>query len=240
MTADAFDYGLSTLVFKSRDELLKAVLSFTRGLGFETVTAMAAEDRISEETRFSCVANMTDEYRKICDNAEMAKLDPVMQHCKHRGTPIVWNQGTYVCAGQSQQWEEQARFGYCTGISFALHLPQGRHFCFGVDRDQALPDDREEVHRMVGDLMLFTVSIQEAAMQVLLPTGEEPICASLTPRELDAIRWTMEGKTAWEVAQILSISEQTAVRHLNNATHKLGCVNKHHAVVKALRLRLIR
>lgn len=50
----------------------------------------------------------------------------------------------------------------------------------------------------------------------------------------------MEGKTAWEVGAILSISEQTAVRHLNYATHKLGCVNKHQAVVEALRLGLIR
>ena len=53
-------------------------------------------------------------------------------------------------------------------------------------------------------------------------------------------RWTMEGKTAWELSRILGISEQTVVRHLNNATHKLNCVNKHHAVVKALRLGLIR
>ena len=61
----------------------------------------------------------------------------------------------------------------------------------------------------------------------------------LTPRELEALRWTIDGKTAWEIGRILSISEQTAVRHLNNATPKLECVNKHHAVVKAMRLGLV-
>lgn len=61
----------------------------------------------------------------------------------------------------------------------------------------------------------------------------------LTERELEALRWTMEGKTAWEVASILGISEQTAVRHLSNATRKLGCVNKHHAVVTAMRLGIL-
>ena len=50
----------------------------------------------------------------------------------------------------------------------------------------------------------------------------------------------MEGKTAWELGRILGIAEQTAVRHLYNASHKLGCVNKHQAVLKALRLELIR
>ena len=68
------------------------------------------------------------------------------------------------------------------------------------------------------------------------PTYDVP----LTPRELEALRWTMEGKTAWEVGEILGITEQTAVRHLNNATRKLDCVNKHHAVVKAMRLGLLR
>jgi DNA-binding CsgD family transcriptional regulator len=50
----------------------------------------------------------------------------------------------------------------------------------------------------------------------------------------------MEGKTAWEVGNILGISERTAVLHANNATHKLGSANKHQAVLKALRMGLIR
>jgi DNA-binding CsgD family transcriptional regulator len=68
------------------------------------------------------------------------------------------------------------------------------------------------------------------------PKGD---CRPLTERELEALRWTMEGKTAWEVGSILGISEQTAVRHLSNATRKLGCVHKHHAVVTAMRLGLL-
>ena len=50
----------------------------------------------------------------------------------------------------------------------------------------------------------------------------------------------MDGKTAWEVGNLLGISERTAVLHLQTAMRKLGCVNKHQAVLKALRLGLIR
>ena len=49
----------------------------------------------------------------------------------------------------------------------------------------------------------------------------------------------MDGKTAWEVGSIMSISERTAVLHLQNAMRKLDCVNKHQAVLKALRLGLL-
>jgi DNA-binding CsgD family transcriptional regulator len=38
---------------------------------------------------------------------------------------------------------------------------------------------------------------------------------------------------------LLGISERTVVFHVNNAMHKLNCVNKQQAVLKALRLGLI-
>ena len=80
---------------------------------------------------------------------------------------------------------------------------------------------------------------QDAAQRVLLPRPIEPDAPSLTPRELECLRWTMEGKTAWEVGSIVGITERTAGLHINNATHKLGCANKHQAVLKALRTGLI-
>jgi DNA-binding CsgD family transcriptional regulator len=154
--------------------------------------------------------------------------------------PIIWNQDTYVSAGLGEKWESQARYGYRTGIALALHLPEGRHFFMGVDRDQALPPSPGEVTRLVADLQLFAVHALDAAQRVLLPAPPEVDMPSLTPRELESLRWTMEGKTAWEVGSILGISERTAVLHVNNATHKLGCVNKHQAVLRAIRLGLIR
>jgi DNA-binding CsgD family transcriptional regulator len=94
---------------------------------------------------------------------------------------------------------------------------------------------------MVADVQLLRVMANEAAAcRVLFAEEESPQDdPKLTPRELEVLRWTMEGKTAWEVGKILGISERTAVRHINNATHKLGCVNKHQAVLKAMRLGLI-
>ena len=92
---------------------------------------------------------------------------------------------------------------------------------------------------MVAELQLFAVYALEAAMRVLSPLCGHAERPNLTPRELEALRWTMEGKTAWEVGAILGISERTAVLHVNNAMHKLECTSKHQAVLKALRLGLI-
>ena len=230
----------SVLQVQSRDELLAEVVGFTRRLGFETVTAMAIVDHFRGEPEFLWVDNTPAACRELFDDKDNGRRDPVMQHCKRASVPIIWTQDTYVSAGQAAKWEEQARFGYHTGIALALHLPEGRHFMMGVDRDRPLPASSAEVTRMVADLQLFAVHAQDAALRVLLPASPQADVPSLTPRELESLRWTMEGKTAWEVGNILGISERTAVLHVNNATHKLGCVNKHQAVLKALRLGVIR
>ena len=146
----------------------------------------------------------------------------------------------YVDHGVGEMWEEQARFGISNGICLALHMPEGRHFILGVERDRPVPMDAAELTRVVADLQLFAVCAQDAALRILMPKSADPRLPSLTPRELDSLRWTMEGKTAWEVGSVLGITERTAALHVNNATHKLGCVNKHQAVLKALRLGLLR
>ena len=61
----------------------------------------------------------------------------------------------------------------------------------------------------------------------------------LTPRERDALAYVAEGKTDWEIATILGLSESTARFHVDNARRKLGAVNRAHAVAKLLNERLI-
>lgn len=229
----------SVLGAVSRDEFRGEVVRFARQLGFDTVSAMAVVDHGLGRSDFVLIDNAPEGYNDAFHDVPSMRRDPVMQHCRRHTVPIVWNQDTYTSQGLGDLWEEQARFGYCTGIAMALHLPQGRHFALGVERDRPLPADRGELTRIVADLQLFAVHAQDAAMRVLAPDLAIADLPALTPRELEVLRWTMEGKTAWEVGTILGITERTAVLHVNNAMHKLQCSSKHQAVLKALRLGLI-
>lgn len=230
---------LSVLEAKTQDSFLEKLVRFGTQLGFETISAMAVIDRPTEEPEFIFVDNAPPGFREFADVPELGKRDPVMQHCKQRSVPIVWDQSTYVRSGQGEKWELQAHFGYRTGIAVALHLPLGRHFVLGVDRSQALPHDSTEVTRMVAALQLFAGYAHEAAMPILLSAHAREERAKLSLRELESLRWTLEGKTAWEVGRILGIAENTVIRHAHRAAQKLGCNSKHHAAIKALRLGLI-
>jgi DNA-binding CsgD family transcriptional regulator len=230
----------AVLQTRTKEELAREVIAFARRLGFDTVSATVVIDHVLGQPEFITVDNTPSGFQTVYSDASLNRVDPVMQHCKKNSVPIIWGQGTYVREGQGSKWEEQARFGYRNGIAMALHLPNGRHFMLGVDRDQPIPSDPVETTRLVADLQLFAVHAQDAAMRILTPELSAPGAPSLTPRELEALKWTMEGKTAWEVGNLLGITERTAALHVNNATHKLGCINKHQAVLKALRLGLLR
>lgn len=231
---------LSVLEAETREEFQARVIRFARHLGFDTVTAMVVVDSACGSSKFSSLGYVPSAYRGTYEDLGNGRADPVMQHCRVKSLPIVWDQSTYVNAGRGEKWEHQARFGYRCGISFAMHLPKGFHFLCGVDRSSPLPNCPSEVSRMTADLQLFAVHALETAMRTLLPQAhQDEEFAGLTSRELECLRWTMEGKTAWELGRILGIAEQTAVRHIHHAAKKLGCVNKHQAVLKVLRMRLI-
>lgn len=236
MLQSAFE---SVLQAGNRDAFRTQIVNFANDLGFERVSAVTVIDHPSTDTEFISIDNTPVAYLDSYLNREKNKRDPIGQHCKRLGVPIVWDQDTYLRASFVDQWEMQAPHGYRTGISMALHLPEGKHFMLCMSSSGALPCSPADLTRLVADVQLFAVYAQEAAFRLLVPPKARPESPGLTPRELESLKWTMEGKTAWEVGAILGISERSAVFHLNNAMHKLGCINKHQAVLKALRLGLI-
>lgn len=56
---------------------------------------------------------------------------------------------------------------------------------------------------------------------------------ALTEREREVLRWTTQGKTEWETAAILRISERTVKFHMKNVKLKLNAVSRAHAAAVA-------
>jgi LuxR family transcriptional regulator, quorum-sensing system regulator BjaR1 len=73
----------------------------------------------------------------------------------------------------------------------------------------------------------------------LLDPSPHPSMRLLTPREREVIAWASQGKSAWEIGEILHITQRTAEEHLATAGRKLGAVNRTHAVALAIRNKII-
>jgi len=62
----------------------------------------------------------------------------------------------------------------------------------------------------------------------------------LTPRELECLQWCALGKSTWDIAQLLGISEAAVNFHMTNIRGKCGVASRRLAVAKAVQLGLIR
>jgi DNA-binding CsgD family transcriptional regulator len=57
---------------------------------------------------------------------------------------------------------------------------------------------------------------------------------TITTRQLECLKWVAEGKTDWEIADILCLSEATINRHIERAKERLGVRTRVQAVVEAI------
>lgn len=217
------------------------LVRFAEALDFPHVNAvLVVEPRApGERAEFIAVGNTPDAYLAASRDPTDSARDPVNRRLRTLSVPFIYDQGLYTADDAGDLWETQAAFGYKTGIAVALHLPDFRHFLLGVDRDASLPTQADRLSRLMADLQLLAVHAQDAATRLLDPERTAGPPPSLTPREVEILRWTMEGKTAWAVGAILGVSEGTVNFHLRNVFRKLNASSKHQAVLKALRLRLL-
>jgi len=230
---------------KTNESMQDALSELADRHGCSSGSVMTVGEAQKGELTFGNFHNMPAAYLASFFDYEEARRDPVMRHVKHSSLPVLWTRRTYSAVGQEHVWEHMAACGLSTGAAVAIHMPDGRHVSIGLDRRGALPTSSTGLTRFLGEMQLFLAHITESAFAI-----HEPIhrlrevsgsgLPALTPRELEALGWTIDGKTAWEIGQIMGITERGAVKHLANATSKLDCVTKAQAAIRAVRLGLLR
>ena len=151
----------------------------------------------------------------------------------------MYDHAYYRLHGAEDLWETQAAHGYRTGVAVALHLAHNQHFLLGFDRERPLPKRDEALIQMLANLQLLAVHAQDAALRLLGVQTKPSDIPHITAREKEILRWTMDGKTAWAIAQLLRISEHTVNFHLRNALRELDSTSKHQAVLKAISLDIL-
>lgn len=219
----------------STDDVVRGVGEATRQLGFDTYTILQVQDR-PDGPKFRHWDNAPVEFSSMHDLG-LAAIDPVMQHAKHNSLPLCWGREDYARIGLDHVWREQAEFGFRSGIITALHMPNGRHLAIGIDVNSDRPGNATEVTMVSAYLQLLTTHVQCAFDR--LGANNFATTISLAPREIECLRWALQGKTAWETSKILGIAERTAVQYLTRAAKELGAANKNMAVIKALQLGLL-
>jgi DNA-binding CsgD family transcriptional regulator len=223
----------------SVDTFREQLVGFANHVGFGLVNATLVLERPGMKAAIYSVSNVPGAFEEASKDETDSSRDPVWKRLKRMNVPFLYDQDLYVAEGAADLWEQQAAFGYKTGIAVALHLPAHRHFVLGLDREQTLPQEDEKLTRMLADLQFLAVHAQDAAIRLLLSSDDPSLPPKLTPREVEILQWTLEGKSASAVGGILHISENTVNFHMRNIFRKLDTSSKHQAAIKAMSLGLL-
>ncbi len=170
-------------------------------------------------------------------------IDPIISHCHDHSTPLAWEEAQYhhrrIVDPHLQKirhlFGEAREFGLGSGVSVPLHGP-GVSWGLMSYASRDLP--AADYESMLPELHLLAHFAHEAARRFVRSKTPSRLPA-LTKRERECLSWAAEGKTSWEIGQLLNISERTSIFHLQNATRKLGVSGRQAAIARAVSLGLI-
>jgi DNA-binding CsgD family transcriptional regulator len=160
-----------------------------------------------------------------------ASVDPVLRSLLSSFKTQVWKQ-TYGKINSPKQLEfiEEARsFGLTHGITTGM-LERDRGFATFFSFAGGDPNGTQ---RFSGLLEYLVPSLH----RVLMANTHTPIfnrVKGLSPREQTVLLWMKEGKTNWEIARIVGVTERTVRFHVEGIFSKLDASSRTQAVAVAM------
>lgn len=229
-----------------RDTLLQNTMSLVKHLGFNHFVYALRIDLSFTRPQHLLFSGYPQEWVDHYVAQNYFDCDPVLSAATRSPLPVMWDamasQGACSKADtrQHRMWDEAAQHGLTHGITLSVRGERGFSGVFSLARASALEKTRASLIHLAGSIQLLAGIVHSAIARIELPSLVPEVCVELTERERQCLRWSADGKTAWEISQILNISERTAIFHINNSVTKLGAVNKTHAIARALSLGLFR
>ncbi|RON56026.1 autoinducer binding domain-containing protein [Pseudomonas frederiksbergensis] len=222
---------------KEIDIAYPLALNFVKNLGFKfcsfsmTSKAVGTHDNALNRNNFPHDWNMQYEQNKFGD------IDPIVAHCNQSTLPILWSADVF--SQTPWLWQALQEQGLQHGWSQSfLDEESGLCSILSLARSHC-PITAYELYENLGFMLFIGHHLHALAAQTLPKKIPRPSTPPLSPREVEVLKLSADGKTAYEIARILSLSERTVNFHVHRAIEKLGVCNKIAAVIKAARVGVI-
>lgn len=162
-------------------------------------------------------------------------IDPVIAKLKTTTDAFEWSEAPYDRAPASpaaRMMNEAAEFGLAQGLCVPVYSTSGFQavVTFGGRHVAFTPDSKAALH-------LVGLYAHSCLRELLSQSGNRAAkkAVSLSPRELECLKWAAEGETAKEIAYRVALSTKTVEEYLKSAALKLQARNRVQAVAAALR-----
>lgn len=226
----------SLLICDSAADLFKRVTELARELGFDYCSYGIRMPLPVSAPRTEVFDNYPADWHACYQAQGYLAIDPTVAQGGRSTMPFVWTDELFASA--RDLWEDAKAYGLeygwvqscrdARGISGMLTLARSRE-------NLSASELRAKTPAMSWLAQTAHFGMARCLTAKLLPEA----AVTLSNREIEILRWTAEGKTSSEVADILRIAERTVNFHINNAMVKLNANNKTAAVIRASVLGLL-
>ena len=188
------------------------------------------------------ISGYPSEWRERYVSQGYLRIDPTVTYCAANFLPLCWDriEPTGKESAAIRQFMSESRdFGLKNGVSFPIHTPNGEFAMLSLSLGDGGEEASSRIFHALPFVQLIALHIHEAARRVVNVVDSCHGRVRLSEREKECLLWSAEGKTSWEIAQILGVSERTVIFHLQNAADKLRVTNRQQAVARAVSAGLI-
>lgn len=167
--------------------------------------------------------------------------DPTISYCHHNTRPVTWDRLPLKdSTGTAKRiMAEAIDHGIRSGVSIPLHGAHGEAGMLNFASSRLAQETSRHLIEVLPFLHLLSSFVHEACRRVLWTDDVGTEKNPLTEREKECLLWSAEGKTSWEISQILGISERTVIFHMQNAAEKLDVCNRQQAIARVISQNLI-
>lgn len=208
----------------------------TQTLGFQYFSVGYQQTLPMNRPRLSWLSNYPESWTRQYLESNFLFIDPRIQRARQSSHPFLWDEALFADA--PELWKRLKQQGLENGLTLSvLDSPGGISMLSLVGPDEKrLPTDDEP---KLQDLQILARCIHSLVANL---TREKSAAAfdELTEREIEVLKWSADGKSAQDIADILGISCNTVNFHIKNIVQKLHAPNKTVAVVRAVLLGLLK
>lgn len=186
------------------------------------------------------VSDYPDAWLQEYTEHNYAEFDPVVQHCTRFHEPYCWDRLREDPDPKLIAFADAAAsHGLVGGMCIGIHGYSGDTGIFCLGGPEVVATGSDAAFDLILSLNTLLPFIHAAVTRLTRFKEAEDSKPKLSDRELECLLWSAEGKTAEEIAAILSISTPTVTFHLKNTIQKLNVSNRNQAIAKAALLGII-
>ena len=232
---EAFEFVENLGQLSTVDAVMNATQRMLARFGFEHFSFSGVPINSASLPEVVLAHRIPAELFKLYVERRYADVDPTMRMLRRTTEPFKWLDVPYDPTRERRGAEVMALvadFGLSQGFFVPIPSPAGTYgnvWMAGPTPDLTV--------RTKPALHLIALYAFDRIHRLVGPSPGRRPC--LTEREREVLMWTAQGKTAWEIGEILGIARRTVNEHAQTAFRKLGAANRAQAVAIAIRERLI-